>query len=65
MNDTNAGTTEVLDLLFPRPWVIERHLGRLSGQQDLLERLLQLSREYEERRQSPLQAESANIAQVG
>lgn len=46
----------LLDLLFPEPWVIQRHMENAGtdGPRDLLSRLLELSREYEvARRKQP------------
>lgn len=43
-------TRDVLDLLIPEPWVVERQLSRMNGERDLPQKLLDVSREYAKRR---------------
>lgn len=41
----------VLDVLIPAPWLLEQHLRELDSERDILTRLLDVSKDYERRRE--------------
>ena len=51
-----------LDFVIPAPGVVEYHLARVNAERDLLERLLVISREYEEQRERRAKASGVRVA---